>query len=352
MTTQLHQEVQTYYGSDLQTSEDLQTNACCTLTPPPAHIRAALRNVHDEVQAKYYGCGLTIPSRVEGLRILDLGSGSGRDCYIAAQLVGEQGSVVGVDMTREQLDVANKYIDHHQEAFGYKTSNVTFLEGNIERLDELELEAGSFDVIISNCVLNLVADKPKVLRDVFNLLRPGGEFYFSDVYSDRRVPMHLQQNRVLWGECLSGALYWNDFLNYARQAGFTDPRSVSDSPITVENADLEELIGDLRFYSVTYRLFKLDGLESDCEDYGQAVAYRGGVQEEPNGFTLDAHHYFPTGKVMPVCGNTYKMLHDTRFQSHFDFYGTWDVHYGIFEGCGGAMPFEQSASGASEASCC
>ena len=83
----IHEEVQEYYGSELQTSDDLKTNACCTLTKPPKHILEALRLVADEVQAKYYGCGLTIPSAVEGLKILDLGSGSGRDCYIAGCLL-------------------------------------------------------------------------------------------------------------------------------------------------------------------------------------------------------------------------------------------------------------------------
>ena len=347
----IHAEVQAYYGEELQQSEDLKTNACCTLTKPPKHILEALRLVADEVQAKYYGCGLTIPDHVGGLRILDLGSGSGRDCYIAGKLTGESGYVVGVDMTDNQLAVANQYIDYHTEKFGYKKSNVEFLKGNIERLDELNLEKGSFDLIISNCVINLATDKQKVLKDAFELLKPGGEMYFSDVYADRRVPMDLQQNRVLWGECISGALYWNDFLNMAKKAGFTDPRAVEDKPVTVENEALEELLGDIKFYSVTYRLFKIDGLESDCEDYGQAVAYKGSISECPQSMKLDDHHVFPKGKIMTVCGNTYKMLNDTRFRDHFDFYGDWSTHYGIFEGCGGAMPFKNSLNGEA-ASCC
>lgn len=347
----LHLEVQEYYGTEVQASEDLKTNACCTLAPPPKHIREALSNVHDEVQAKYYGCGLTIPSAIEGLKILDLGSGSGRDCYIASQLVGENGLVVGVDMTDEQLNVANKYIDYHQETFGYKTSNVKFYKGNIERLDELNLEAGSFDVIISNCVINLAKDKLKVLKDAYNLLKPGGEMYFSDVYSDRRIPKSLQENRVLWSECLSGALYWNDFLNYAKKAGFGDPRAVEDKPIAIENEEIEALVGDIEFYSVTYRLMKIDNLESDCEDYGQAVAYKGGIPENEIAFELDGHHYFPKGKIITVCGNTYRMLNETRFKQYFDFYGSWDTHYGIFEGCGGNMPFTKLEDGVA-ASCC
>ena len=225
--SEIHESVKQYYGQELSTSDDLKTNACCTIQVYPKHIKDAMAKIHDEVMTKYYGCGLTIPDKLEGLKVLDLGSGSGRDVYIAAQLVGEKGQVVGLDMTEEQLDVARKHIDYHTEAFGHKTSNVKFVKGNIDKLSDLNLEKGSFDLIISNCVINLVEDKQKVLNDVYDLLKPGGEMFFSDVYSDRRIPKSLRENEVLWGECLSGALYWNDFLNFSKKAGFTDPRAVA-----------------------------------------------------------------------------------------------------------------------------
>ena len=110
-------------------------------------------------------------------------------------------------MTDEQLEVATKHLDYHTEKFGF--SNVEFKKGYLENLGDLGLEAGSFDVIISNCVINLCSDKEAVLKECLNLLKPGGELYFSDVYSNRRVPKSLQEDEVLWGECLSGALYWN-----------------------------------------------------------------------------------------------------------------------------------------------
>ncbi len=345
-----HLEVQDYYGKELTGTADLKTNACCTISKPPAHILTALENIHPEVKDKYYGCGLTIPNELKGKRILDLGSGSGRDCYIAAQLVGQEGSVVGIDMTPEQLAVAERHIDYHTEAFGYKYGNVRFLQGNIEQLDALDLEPESFDIIISNCVVNLATDKLKVLRDAYRLLKPGGEMYFSDVYSDRRISAELQADPVLWGECLSGALYWNDFLKFARTAGFTDPRVTEDKPVTVENEALEARLGDIKFYSVTYRLFKIDGLEEDCEDYGQAVKYLGSIEGSATAFDLDDHHNFPAGKVLPVCGNTFLMLQRTRFAEHFEFYGDFSTHYGIYEGCGGNMPFSEGGEG--EAGCC
>ncbi len=346
-----HKEIKEYYGKELSTNEDLKTNACCALAEPPSYMKDILADIHDEVMAKYYGCGLTIPNNLEGLKVLDLGSGSGRDCYIASKLVGESGEVVGVDMTDEQLDVANRHIDYHTEKFGFSKPNVRFIKGNIEQLDELGLEEGSFDLIISNCVINLANDKQKVLNDSYKLLKPGGEMYFSDVYADRRVSKELQNDPVLWGECLSGALYWNDFLNFSKKAGFLDPRAVENKPITVENPELEEKLIGYNFFSVTYRLFKLDHLESDCEDYGQAIEYKGTVENSSELFMLDDHHIFPKGKIMSVCGNTYMMCHDTRFRDHFNFYGSWDTHYGIFEGCGGAMPFNVSEDGEAAACC-
>lgn len=273
--------------------------------------------------------------------------------------------VVGVDMTDEQLEVANRHLDYHSEKVGY--SNVEFKKGYLEDLKDLNLEPGSFDVIISNCVINLCSDKEAVLSECLNLLKPGGELYFSDVYANRRVPKALQEDEVLWGECLSGALYWNDFENMARKVGFTDPRLVEDAPITVSNAEVEKAISEsgndaLKFYSATYRLWKLD-LEPHCEDHGQAVIYKlpaccgGGMDRYPSGWLLDKHHYFEAGKIHPVCGNTYKMLHDTRLKEHFDFIGTFDNHYGIFEGCGSTIPYdtEEDASGgkgASTGGCC
>lgn len=155
-----------------------------------------------------------VPAPAGGCRILDLGCGTGRDVYALAQLVGPSGSLVGVDMTAEQLAVAREHLAFHAEQFGY--ANVSFLEGTIEALESLPLEPASFDVVVSNCVLNLSTDKAAVLQGVKRLLKPGGEMYFSDVYVDRRLPEAVRRDPVLYGECLGGALYWNDFLRLAR----------------------------------------------------------------------------------------------------------------------------------------
>lgn len=344
-----HESVQDYYGKVLQGSDDLQTNACCSPEDMPDHVKDVLRNVHDEVLTRYYGCGLVMPQGLRGARVLDLGCGAGRDVYALAQLVGPEGSVVGVDMTPEQLAVAEAHKDWHAEKFGF--ANVEFHRGFIEKLRDLPLDPGSFDVIVSNCVVNLATDKQAVLRGAYELLKPGGEMYFSDVYADRRVPKAMAEDEVLYGECLSGALYWNDFLTFAKRVGFDDPRLVNHRPLTIQNPKLEARVAPLTFTSATYRLFKLDGLETECEDYGQAVIYKGTLPHTPHRFDLDAHHSIETGKVFPVCGNTWKMLADTRFADHFTFIGDFSTHYGIFAGCGGDHPFKDVAAGAVDCGC-
>lgn len=347
-----YEDVKDYYGKVLKTSADLKTSACCDPDAMPEHIKRLAANVHDDVLAKYYGCGLVAPDLLEGRRILDLGSGSGRDAYILAQLAGASGEVVGVDMTDEQLATARATIDWHTKKFGYAKSNVRFVQGYIERLGDLELAPASFDVIVSNCVLNLSIDKPAVLRGAYDLLKSGGEFYFSDVYADRRLPESVRTDPELYGECLGGALYWNDFLPMAKRAGFLDPRLVTSRPLEITNAALQPKLGEAKFYSATYRLFKLDGLETACEDYGQAVVYNGGIAGHDDAFILDGHHYIERGKVFTVCGNTWRMLAETRFHNHFTFIGDFSRHYGIFAGCGTTLPFVSSPGSATDGSCC
>jgi SAM-dependent methyltransferase len=349
--TSLSSAVQEYYGFTLTGTADLRTSACCDVSSVPEALRPLLARIHPEVLSRYYGCGLVAPPLLQGARVLDLGCGSGRDVYLLAQLVGERGEVVGVDMTAEQLAVAERHRAFHAEQFGY--ANVRFLDGAIERLDTLDLEPASFDLVISNCVVNLSVDKLAVLQGVRRLLKPGGEFYFADVYADRRIPQALRDDPVLYGECLSGALYWNDFLRLARQAGFADPRLVSDRPLQVTDPELAARTGTIGFHSATYRLFHIDDLEDACEDHGQAVIYRGTIPDHTHQLPFDKHHLIDTGRVFPVCGNTYRMLAESRLASHFTFIGDFSRHYGLFPGCGGSLPFDTTtAEAAAGGSCC
>ena len=345
--------VKEYYGRTLQGSADLKTDACCDLDAIPPHIRAVLGEIHPEVTARYYGCGLVVPEKLEGTHVLDLGCGTGRDVFALAKLVGPKGSVTGVDMTAEQIGLAREHEQWHAERFGYAAPNTRFLDGYIEGLDQLDIEPGSLDIIVSNCVINLSPDKEAVLKGAYRLLKPGGEIYFSDVYADRRLDPALRDDPVLLGECLAGALYWNDFLTLAKQTGFADPRLVTDRPLAIGDPAIAEKLGGASFHSATYRLFKIEGLEPACEDYGQAVIYRGGVPHAEHRFTLDNHHVIEKGRIFPVCGNTFRMLKESRFAPHFEFIGDFGTHYGIFPGCGTNIPFTGGAAdGETSGACC
>ncbi|RYV04063.1 methyltransferase type 11 [Shewanella sp. OPT22] len=325
-----HDVVKDYYGKVLAGSDDLQTNACCSDDGLSAQMKTVLSNIHDEVLTRYYGCGLVTPESLEGCHILDLGCGAGRDCYALAQLVGESGSVIGVDMTDEQLAVANKHIEYHQNKFGFAKPNTTFLKGYIEKLDELNIPDNSIDVVISNCVINLSPDKNAVLKEVFRILKPGGEIYFSDVYADRRVPSHLVEDPLLYGECLSGALYWNDFENLAKQVGFAEPRLVSSRVITVDNDELSAKLEDIRFTSATYRLFKADDLETNAQDYGHQVKYLGTIAEHEQDFHFDQSTHFVKGEVTSISGNLWYTLKQSRFNQSFEFVDNGSKHLGFF----------------------
>ena len=159
----MHGEVQHYYANVLQSSADLKTDACCPVDALPQYAKDGLAKIHDEIIARYYGCGLVLPEALEGARILDLGCGTGRDCYLLSYLVGANGRVVGVDMTSEQLAFARRHQDYHTAKFGFPASNTEFREANIENLESLGFAENLFDLIVSNCVINLATDKQAVL---------------------------------------------------------------------------------------------------------------------------------------------------------------------------------------------
>ncbi|GMH40062.1 hypothetical protein BSKO_07966 [Bryopsis sp. KO-2023] len=327
--------VQDYYGKVLSTSEDLKTNACSAGGAPHPYLKALMKSVPKEIMAKFYGCGAPVPLGITGLRVLDLGSGSGRDCYLSALLVGEKGFVTGVDMTDEQLDISKEYVDDFCTNAGYGKPNMKFIKGHMEYLDKAGVEDESVDIVISNCTVNLSPNKHRVLSEAYRALAPGGEFYFSDVYADRRLPEEARKNEALWGEGLSGSLYFEDFKRLARETGFADPRELSRGPIVIRDPYLLAVTGDAKFYSITYRLFKAPGLlEPTNEDYGQYAIYKGTIKGHENAYDLDENNRFVKGKPALVSGNTAAMLGENNvswLSPHFQVVGDRSVHYGLME---------------------
>ncbi len=350
-TYNIQQQVKEYYGRILTTSKDLKTGACCNSESLPPHQREALCLIDDEIIEKFYGCGSPIPPAVGGCTVLDLGCGTGRDVYLASRLVGPDGFVIGIDMTDEQLAVARRHVDSQMARFGYRKPNVEFRQGYIEDLSACGVEDNSIDLVISNCVINLSPQKKQVFAEIFRVLKPGGELYFSDVFSGRRIPGALRDDPVLYGECLGGALYIEDFRRMLRRLGCLDYRVVSKRPISFDNPEVEARVGMIDFYAMTVRAFKLASFEDICEDYGQAAVYLGTIPEMPHRFPLDDHHLFIAGKPMLVCGNSAAMVGETRFGKHFRIIGDRSIHFGPFD-CAPAAAKDAAGDQCSGGSCC
>jgi arsenite methyltransferase len=296
---------------------------CC----PVDYDARWLEVIPDEVIQRDYGCG--DPSRwVEpGDAVLDLGSGGGKICFIAAQVVGPQGRVIGVDCTDDMLALARRHQSTVARRIGY--DNITFRKGRIEdlKLDLEQLEEhlaaspvrsssdwlraldvadrlrktspmvpdGSFDVVVSNCVLNLVdeSDRRQLFAEVHRVLKRGGRAVISDIVCDEEVPQHLKNNARLWSGCLSGAFREDAFLQAFEVAGFYGIE------IVARQAEPWAVIEGIEFRSLTVRAWK--GKEGPCLDRNQAVIYHGPWKS----VTDDDGHALYRGQRMAVCDKTY-----------------------------------------------
>lgn len=282
MTADITQAVQDRYSAAARTAEP---GLCCPVDYDPRYLTVIPADVLD----KDYGCGDPVSHVRAGEDVLDLGSGAGKVCFVAAQIVGPHGSVTGVDVNDEMLAVARDAQEAVAEAIGF--GNVTFLKARIEdlaldmefmerhlarhpvssrgELDEMVALAGrlrrdsplipdgSFDVVISNCVLNLVATdrKPAMFGEIARVLRPGGRAVISDIVSSVEVPEELRQDPDLWSGCYSGAMSEERFLQGFTDAGLTDLRTLKreDRPW--------ERIGEVDFRSITVAAYKPGGVE-------------------------------------------------------------------------------------------
>jgi arsenite methyltransferase len=299
---------------------------CCPVDYDPQHLSV----IPDEVLERDYGCG--DPSRYvrEGDVVLDLGSGGGKICFIAAQLAGPKGQVIGVDVNDEMLALGRRAAPVVAEHLGF--ANVEFRRGRIQDLaldlDRLDawlaqhpvtcaadltaLEAeqarlrreaplvadASVDLVVSNCVLNLVrdADKRRLLHEIFRVLRVGGRIAISDIVSDEPVPQRLKDDPQLWSGCTSGAFLERDLLRELEEAGFHGIAIVKweQEPFAV--------VEGIEFRSVTVTAHK--GKQGPCYEANQAVIYAGPWKrvEDDDGHTL------ARGERTAVCAKTYRIL--------------------------------------------
>lgn len=230
-----HRQVsERYAGAAARPEADL----CC----PTGYSDSDLQHLPDDTISISYGCGnpTAFAELKEGESVLDIGAGGGIDCFIAAKKVGRRGRVIGIDMTDEMLDRANRNRVRMAEVLGYDV--VEFRKGIAE---ELPVETGTMDLVISNCVINLSPDKRRVFKEIYRVLKRGGRFSISDIVSDKPVPEEMKQDEELWSGCISGALPREEFLEIIRDAGFAD--------ITVEKSYKWKEIGGIGFHSVTIK---------------------------------------------------------------------------------------------------
>ena len=274
-----------------------QEELCCADTlsaTDVAHIPAG-------VLERAYGCGspVTLAGIRRGENVLDLGSGAGIDCFIAAKKVGPDGLVIGVDMTDEMLDAARGFKTEVARSLGYDV--VDFRKGFLE---EIPADAGSIDVILSNCVINLSPDKKQVFGEMWRVLKDHGRIVVSDIVSDQKVPDRLRADKELWGQCLSGALTEEEFLAFLEQAGFYGTEIISKS--------FWKEVEGYRFFSVNVRGYKYKK-SSGCTYSGHRAVYLG-----PQKAVIDEEgHLFPRGEEVEVCTDTANKLRRPPYSGSF-----------------------------------
>lgn len=316
--TRIHQSVTKFY-SELESSSQLSstapvTSVCPLSTQIACHVVAALSEIHPSVQESCFGCGLPFPDALEGCRILDLGSGTGRDCFLLAKFAGAAGSVVGVDMGEKMIERSSKFLDFHRDKFGF--GNVRFQLGYLEELDKIPLEAAAFDVAISNCVINLCPDKEAVFRQAFRVLKTGGELCFSDVYAAADVPSKVAKDERAWNEGFGGALQWDKFVALVREIGFVGPVILNCAEYSATDPELSQLIGDAKYWARTCRLFKLNP-----EDRANltTLIYKGTITGCKDAFKFTLYDTFKTGEAKKVSEEVARILFLSRFEKHFEF---------------------------------
>lgn len=314
-----------------------EARLCCPINYNPEYLKI----IPQEVIDRDYGCGDPSKYLRAGETVLDLGSGTGKICFIAAQVVGKTGKVIGIDMTDDMLEIARRNAPIVSDRSGCE--NVEFRKGRIQdlaldlekldaelkarpitdaasflRADELAQElrvkhplvaSDSIDVVVSNCVLNLVESKAKrqLFEEIFRVLKTGGRAVISDIVSDEEVPGHLQNDPKLWSGCISGALTEEGFLQAFGDSGFYGIQ------ILERDEKPWQTVEGIEFRSLTVEAFK--GKQGPCFERNQAVIYRGPFREVVD----DDNHRMERGVRYAICDKTYNLYGKAPYRDFFEF---------------------------------
>ncbi len=298
MVEKIRSSVESFYSD---AAKNPQAELCCPVTRKDVDTS----HIPDEILGISYGCGSPVSEAgiKAGDTVLDLGSGVGIDCFIASRAVGSTGSVIGVDMTGEMLKRAVDAKESVGEELGF--SNVDFRKGFLE---EVPVDDETVDVVLSNCVINLSGDKEKVFGEIYRVLKDRGSFTIADIVAERDVPKEMQEDKVLWGECISGALKEEDFIRLARGAGFYG--------INVTSRYLYREVNGLRFDSITISGYKYVK-NPECDFVGQYAIYNGPMTSVRD----DDGHDYPAGKPVEVCTDTAEKLSSHPYSGSFTVVG-------------------------------
>ena len=231
----VHETVREHYAAQATAASCCSSDACCDSGSSKLYPVELLTELPEDVTSFSLGCGdpITLAELKPGQTVLDLGSGGGLDCFLAARKVGDTGHVIGIDMTPEMIDRAQA------SASRLKVANVEFRHGLLE---ELPVDSNTVDVAISNCAINLAPDKSRVLSEVFRVLKPGGKMAVSDIVTDGPLPTDIKNSLTAWAGCIAGALDVREYETALKTAGFRD---ITVTPSYFDDATIEEAIHDM-----------------------------------------------------------------------------------------------------------